>query len=181
MSKPRAAALLGGLTVAGMLVLSSLVGASQGQSYFSQLKGALGRGCLQHATENVGSGQQEIFRAACSFVASTMQELTPDAAAPEKREALLGAFAAETPGLGTPTSCMQCVQTVQDFESYLATNGTAAGIEDALALGCQKKFTSTLLTECLQNLADMSTPQLIDFALANLPPVTACTEMQMCP
>jgi hypothetical protein len=181
MSKARAATLLGGLTMVGILGLSSLVGANDPRSYFHSLKGALGRGCLQQATLNVADEDQDIFVAACSFVFSTLRELSPGEGEPEIRQALLDAFAAETPGVSTRSSCTQCVEGIQDLESYLASNGTAASIQDALALGCRKRFKDAPLTECLQNVAAASVPQLIDFALANYPPATACTTLQLCP
>lgn len=189
MSKPRAAALLGGLAMVGVLVLSSLVGAQQ--SYFQQLKGALGRACLQHTTENVDDDFRDIFRAACSFTSVTLQELPPGEGDLEDRvglrEALLAGFA-EAPGLGTapspPTvdSCDECLAAIQPFESFLATNGTADGIRDAVEAACRKKFTETpQIDQCLETVAETPIPQLIDFVLANYPPLTVCEGLQFCP
>jgi hypothetical protein len=181
MNKVRAATVLGGLTMVGMLMLSSLTGAKAEQSYFYQLKGALGRACLQHATQGVAEEYQDIFRAACSFVSSTLQELAPSAGEAEIREALVDAFGEETPGLSALSSCEECVQSVSDFEAYLATNGTVVDIQEAVALSCLKQFTKRAqINQCLQNVDAANIPSLIDFTLANLPPGTACQELRLC-
>lgn len=182
MSKWRAATLLCGLSVVGMFFLSGVVGARTQQTYFEQMKGALGRACLQQAGLGVPNDDPDLFRAACSFISSTLQQLHPGDGDSEVFDALVESFGAEVPGLSALTACDVCVQSVTDFESYLATNGTADEIGDALALACSKKFTKKAqINQCLQNVAAANVPELIDFALANLPPQTACQQLTLCP
>lgn len=182
MRKARAATLLGGLTVVGMLALSNLVGASAQSTYFAQLKGAFGRSCLQYAAQNIPEGERSIFGAACAFMASTLAELQPGDGDAEMTTALVKALAEETPGVSPLVSCEVCIQSISDFEAYLAVNGTVRRIDEALQAGCRKKYTKQpQLNECLQKVAGANTPALVDFALANVPPVTACEQMHLCP
>jgi hypothetical protein len=182
MTRARATAVLGGLTMVGMLMLSSLAGARAEQSYFYQLKGAMGRACLQYATQSIEEEKQDIFRAACSFASAALQKLLPGDGDAEVLAALVASFGEEAPGVSALSSCDECIEGISDLEAYLATNGTAANIQDALALSCLKQFTKKAqINKCLQNVAAVSVPRLIDFALANLPPTAACTQLQLCP
>jgi len=79
--------------------------------------------------------------------------------------------------------CDNCVQVVTGIEAFLATNGTANSLSDTLSSACDGRFDDPAITaECIGQIEDLM-PPLIDWMLANLPPVTACQNaaLRACP
>jgi hypothetical protein len=195
MSKRRAAAVLGVLVLTGLLFLSGLAVAGGGPrfkdpylGYFTKLQGAFRHACWERAkSDDLLSGEPRLFLDACLFIVRALKPLTPiqvlniTTAEDELREAFLDAFAKDTPGLRRRSTCDECVEAVSDLEAFLATNGTSLDIEAALSEGCDDRFFYHLqkAAECRRLIGRL--PQLIDFALADLPPVTVCQELKFCP
>jgi hypothetical protein len=206
MSKGKAAAVLGGLILTGLMLVSSLAVAGGGKNskdqhskhrnagYFAQLGEDFRRGCWEEAFSRDPKSfiPPEPFLAACLFIVRTLIPLEPDQLprldqvltnrdAEDIEEAALEAFRKETPGLKRRSSCDECVQAVSDLEADLATNGTARDITDALENGCDERFFRHFAKarQCRSSVSPI--PVLIDFVLANLPPVTVCRELKFCP
>jgi hypothetical protein len=196
MSKTRAAGVLGALIFSGLLLLSTLAVAAGDpfhSRYFAKLQLAFVGACLKaaargdvtipdNASPSVELVARLAFLQACSFVVTALKPLTPaeladlDEAA---REAALDAFR-KTVLFRKNMTCDACVMAVADFEVLLATNSTPVDTLDALGMGCDKRFSnSTQADQCRDFIGPL--PTLIDFILANLPPVTACQELDFCP
>jgi len=78
--------------------------------------------------------------------------------------------------------CDNCVKAVSEIEIYLATNGTANFLKDTLESACIGRFPDQATTdECIGQFAGV--PTLIDNFLTNFPPLTACQDaaLHACP
>ena len=198
MSKRQAAAVLGVLVLGGVVLLSTLAAAGGAdhfkgsrfkefhRGYFAKLQAFFRHGCWEQSKMEPGpSVPREDFLDACLFVVRVLKPLTPtqvltNTDLDEVREAFLEALEKETPGLRRHSTCDECVQAVADLEAILATNSTATDTEAALAEGCDDRFFHhpAKAAECRELVG--RTPFLIDFFLAELPPVTACEELKFC-
>lgn len=69
--------------------------------------------------------------------------------------------------------CGGCVQMISNLQAWLATNGSAQLLADAMASACAGRFDDP--TACEDTLTTKSL-QVIDRFLANSPPQTACTD-----
>ena len=76
--------------------------------------------------------------------------------------------------------CNECIEQVQDIESYLATNETVGNIMQALEGVCVAQYSGnpTQQTACLEAVGEV--PALADRLLANAPPLTMCTIIKAC-
>jgi hypothetical protein len=205
MSKGKAAAVLGGLILTGLMLVSGLAVAGGGKNsrdqhskhrdpgYFAQLEEDFRHGCWEEAFSRDPSFiPPKAFLAACLFIVRTLIPLEPDQLprldqvltnrdAEDIEEAALEAFRKETPGLKRRSTCDECVLAVSDLEVALATNGTATDTVDALEAGCDEHFFRHFAKakQCRKYVSPV--PLLIDFVLANLPPETVCQELKFCP
>jgi hypothetical protein len=82
-----------------------------------------------------------------------------------------------------PKDCDECIQFVSDIEANLAANGTASDLEQALVLGCDRRFSDPAeAAQCRQTVVGKTgLPTLIDSLLAKFPPETACLVLNACP
>lgn len=177
MSKARAAGVLGSLMLCGLLFLSSLAVAG-GDNYFAKLKGTFLRACSKQASELQTDIGAHAFREACSFVVRVLENLpsNPNPEETETQEAFLDALK------NTGETCDQCVAAVGDLQTSLAANNTAQDIEDALAAGCEKRFSDTAeADQCRQNVDAVNVPLMVNFFTSDLPPLVACRELTLCP
>ena len=174
MKKLKAAGLLGALALAAVTLLTSVPASGD--------NGFLIAGMVTKIKHFCAPGE---FREACRYVATVMAAATPFL--PELQnsedipEAELAAFLPAAANLmkkvvGPARTCDDCVEAVQDLESFLATNGTAAAIADMMDDACPVRFRKdpALAQQCAGEI-NSTIPPLIDFLLANLPPQTACS------
>jgi hypothetical protein len=160
MTRLKGAAILLGLLVAGTTLLSSLPASGGLPDLSSDVARRLATACPPSAD-----------RALCRFVAGIIQFV----AEPEPvfvRKALPRL----RPVVRLPRGerdCDGCLQAVGDIEALLATNGTAAGLENMVFDGCARFRTQAQVQEC-QELSSF-VPQAIDKVLANMPPQIACS------
>jgi hypothetical protein len=198
MSKARAAGVLGALILCGLLFLSNLV-IAQKDNYFARLQGAVTRGCLELALlPNVAPDDGStpsatvFFFDACTLFVHALKDVTPSLTPSNSTlEEFEDAFLGEMAGFivrwaarvdAQENACDECVQVVQDVEIFLAANGTAASLEDALLAGCEERFSNpTEADQCRQIVEAVGVPVLVDFILGNFPPLTLCRELNFCP
>ena len=188
MSKARAAGVLGALILCGLLFLSSFAVAAK-NSYFAALQGAFTRGCML-VTQDAQVGE-DVFLEGCLLVVRALRALptfnnTPDDIAQAlltevqtfQRDEVVRARTEP----GRPDECLQCVQTVQEFEAFLAANNTVADIEEAVSIGCARRFSDPVkLDQCLTIATNDVFAIAVDRFLAEFPPLTACRALNVCP
>ena len=192
MSKPRAAAILGILILCGLVVLSvaivpgdrvgvpTSVAIAAGDPYFARLTGAFTRGCSDVAA--VLPGVDDFFDI-CALVARAVKNLTPSSISNQQEGEVVAPAIIDRLGKELDaSSCAECVQLVQDFETTLATNNTVQGLEEALKAGCEKRFSSPAQADrCRELVAKMQLPASVDLILSDFPPLIMCRELKLCP
>jgi hypothetical protein len=193
MSKAKAAALVGALSLCGLVVLTSLAVAA-GRPALTKLHGAFISGCAKEAAHTPivlpdGGDPREAFFDACFLLVRALKVVSPSNS--DFVERFLAAFVAEIANSLddlaktfdlTPTGdpCDDCVIVVQEFESFLAANATVPSIALALQAGCEKRFLNpTEADECRQIVETV--PVLVDLLLSNFPPLVLCRQLNICP
>ncbi len=174
MKKLRAAAVLGGLALAAVTLVTSIPATGNSGYLITSMTSRIKRFCAP--------GE---LRDACRYLANVIVPATPlfpyfssnDPIPPATLGAFLPVAATRMAPLVAPErTCDGCVQTVSDFESLLATNGTTTQIIDMMDDACTARFRrdAASAAQCASEIAG-TIPALVDLILANLPPLTACS------
>jgi hypothetical protein len=184
MSKARAAGVMGVVILCGLLVLSTGLTVASTDAYFATVHGAFKRACSEHALLQTGI-EAEAFSEACVFMARVLKNLSPTSVPTEEQitQAALDAFR-------VPRDCAECVEVIGDLELALVAQAGPPPhistvqeiIEEALAAGCDQRFSDPAkATQCRDFVAAANVLSLVDLILEQLPPVTACRELKVCP
>jgi hypothetical protein len=160
MSRLKGAAILIGLMIVGFTLLSGLPASGGFPVLTSDVARRLAITCPR--------GEE---RPLCRFVASIIQFLDADQA-DFLRKSLVRFRPAVRLAPGE-RNCDGCVQATSDVEAFLATNGTALGIQTVIFDGCDRFRTPAKQQEC-QALVSL-VPHAIDRFLAEVPPFSACS------
>lgn len=158
--------------------------------YFAKLQKAFRHACWVEAKwgELQTGIDADAFLDACLFVVQALKPLKPSQLllnsttdVEEVGEAVLDALR-KTVDLRRRATCEECIEVVADFEVVLATNSTSLDIGDALAERCEERFFHhpAKADQCRRSIV-IGVPLLIDFTLANFPPLIACEELKFCP
>lgn len=174
MNKLKAAGLIGALALAVVTLLTSIPASGDGGYLITGMVSRLKRFCAP--------GE---YREACRYVANLIVPATPFLPEIENQQPippgeldtfLRVAVARMAPIVAPERTCDGCTQTVSDFESLLATNGTARIIADMMDDACDARYRNdtALAQQCAAEVGFV-VPPLIDALLANLPPNTMCS------
>ena len=115
MTKARAAGVLGALILCGLLFLSNLAVAEK-DTYFAQLQGAFTQGCVEMAPGiNAPRTDEEaaVFFHSCLAVVHALRPLSVNDTGDDLFQGIFRNLSLIVAG----STCEQCVQSVQDFES----------------------------------------------------------------
>ncbi|MCW5890273.1 MAG: hypothetical protein KIT14_06945 [bacterium] len=173
MTKLKGAAILGCLVVAGATLLSSLP-ASSATSFLLVSGQRLAKACR-------GTGATEPI---CKFVANAVDRLAGVDFQQPVDETVVYKMLRKLRGpvkkqvkqgcCGGLNRCDACVHAVSNVEAYVATNGSVHMFSDTLQTACDGRFGDPVVTaECKGQIDDAIAP-IIDWFLANYPPVIAC-------
>lgn len=173
MKRLKAAFLLSGLTLIAVVLLTSLGSAKQGL-----LPNRLAKD-LRAACDNLPSGSgDDVKTPACIVVAELFTSASPDSFLSDVAKATKKWFGIKN-GPKNDANCAACVERVTDFESYLATNGTAQNLGNVFGQVCVAEYANpSQQAACLDAIATL--PSQIDYLLANAPPPTLCKELGVC-
>jgi hypothetical protein len=164
--KLKRVAVLGGILLTGVFFIGKFPAAGQGPNSVPNY-GSLRQACLN---DTLTVGGCLVAAAALNQVRAGSTDIQPVLAA--LRNAL---------NLTGKTTCDSCVTTTANFESLLATNGTAQEIEQTLHAACARDFPDFTSQQACDGFVDGNVPQIIDHLLANYPPVTLCQNFGFCP
>lgn len=173
MTKLKGAVILGAMALAGVTLLSSLP-ASSATSFLLVSGTRLAKACRDTgATEPV-----------CKFMANAVDRLAGVDLGQPVDETLVYKTLRKLRGpikksikqgcCAGQDRCEACVTAVSEVESYLATNGTAQLLADTLETACDGRFADPNVTAECKFQINGAVPPIIDWILANYPPVTAC-------
>jgi hypothetical protein len=159
MTRLKGAAILIGLMIAGLTLLSSLPASGGLPALTGDVARRLAIAC-PHGEE----------RPLCRFVASMVQFLEAENSDfLQKSRVRLRPAVRLAPG---QRNCDGCIEAMSDIEAFLATNGTAEDLRTMISDGCDRFRTPAKEQEC-QGLVSF-VPQVIDRFLAQIPPQIAC-------
>jgi hypothetical protein len=155
MRKLKGVGVLGGLILAGFLLLANFPAAGE------SIQKICNQGLVNVSERN-----------ACQFVISVLLDVG------DLNQTVLDALQ-DVLKLGSKTSCLDCIAKVQDLEATLGANGTAEDIINAVDLACER-FDHSLSLLCANETAIQAIPQLIDNILGNFAPVATCIDLGFC-
>jgi hypothetical protein len=174
MKRLKAIGILGALALTGLTLLTTAPASGNGSFLITSMVSRLKRFCAP--------GE---LRPGCRYLANLIVPASPflgelvagDPIPPSQLEPFLRvAVARMGPVVAPERTCMGCVEKVSDFESLLATNGTAQDLTDMMDDACAARFRkdAMLAQQCADELGQVI-PSLIDLILANAPPLPACS------
>jgi len=179
MTKLKGAAILGAITVAGVMLVSSFPASSATSGLLISVRR------LKNACGTTGD-VNPVFAPVCNFVAALTARLVdlglnpgdpiPSDVAEKALRTLRSPIKRILKGgcCRGLDRCDRCVQAVTEIETFLATNGTALAFQDTFVSACDSTFPDQpTRDECALQVA-ANVPSLIDNFLTDFPPLTAC-------
>lgn len=169
MTKPRAAALLGGLTLVAILLLSNLGTAKQGGFFDHKYLQTVKKVCKTLATDPAGP-QDPRLSTGCQAIADLLDNLKGDDSHQNFAVTIVKHILPKyyKPAAG-PNKCDTCIQAVSDLEAAMSANH----VMGIFTVACTVEFQDPARqSECISSVSPL--PEFIDDLVASLPPLTVC-------
>ena len=177
MTRLRAGALLGGLSLVAIVLLAGVVRAQLfpvpvfGHQYLQTVTKACDDATNKFSTVSITTE--------CHALADALDRTSGDSLADFARP-IANAALKFFKDSKVKDKCDACIQATGDFESSLATNGVAQGLSEAFTTACFEEFQDPeAQNACIATAQQI--PTLICATVTNVPPDAACRAAGLCP